>query len=357
MTNQILPPSETAPQSPEIKSLNEEVRQICHIEGHYPTGWIQRTACPCCRMTNLVYAFEKLEIRHDRCTNCDFVCVNPYPPETIIKRLYEGAYYTAMREYYELPRVRKDGSGSAYSAPLEVLEAIVERGSGGHAEGRWLDVGGGLGVFADFAARRLPGWSVALNEMNPRSAELAGELFGLDVLPSEPAVLAAEGKKYDVISSIAVLEHVADPEAFLRSYASLLRPGGLLISVVPHFSPLNVHVSKAASSNVTPPFHLSLFGQENLRQLLALTGLFDTTSVEQAGGPAFSLIEHIDFSKYWDSLLPTAELQSPVPHMVMQYTKELSIMLNSLADTGKLLEEFFAREDGRSYLIAYASVR
>lgn len=116
-------------------------------------------------------------------------------------------------------------------------------------------------------------------------------------------------------------------------------------------------MSKAASSNVTPPFHLSLFGQENLRQLLELTGLFDTTSVEQAGGPAFSLIEHIDFSKYWDSVLPTAEFQSPVPRMVMQYPKELSIMLNSLADTGKLLEDFFAREDGRSYLIAYAALR
>jgi SAM-dependent methyltransferase len=251
--------------------------------------------------------------------------------------------------------VRECGSGSAYSAPLELLEELIVRGTRGQDEGSWLDVGGGLGVFANLVAQRVPGWKVSLNEMNPRSVELARELFGLDILTDDVAALVAAGRKFDVISAIAVLEHVADPVGFIKSYASLLKPSSVLIITVPHFTALNVHVSKASNSNVIPPFHLSLFGEANLKQLVERTGLFCSLDTLQGGEPSFSLVDHVEHWQYWDALLPDADNRVLRSIRTAEFPVEMAVVLNKLSTVVEDTKDYFARHDGRVHLALVAA--
>lgn len=332
------------------ETLFEEVRQICHVEGGYPAGWLVRSECPCCGSRRLVAAFEKLSIKHDRCVECDYVCVNPYPPSAVLDKLYSGDCYNRIREYYELPRARQGGLNSAYSAPIELLEKLIARGMVGRKAGAWLDVGGGLGVFANLIKQRLPDWKVSLNEMSPRSAELARELFDLEILTNDVASLTAKGPRFDVVSAVAVLEHVVDPVEFVKDYASLLKPNGTLIIVVPHFTALNVHVSKASNSNVLPPFHLSLFGEGNLKRMLDRIGLFCDIEVMQDGAPSFSLIDHVEHWRYWDTILPDACNEDFRSVRTAEYPPDLNDVLNKLSAAVEATSDYFATHDGRVHL-------
>jgi SAM-dependent methyltransferase len=127
-------------------------------------------------------------------------------------------------------------------------------------------VGGGIGVFASLVSKDLAGWSVAIKEFNPRSTELAKELFGTEILPADPQDIAATGRELDVISAISVLEHIVND--FVYSYVRLLKPGGKFIVVVPHFPHFCAAVARGSSTIAVPPYHASLFNESNLTLML-----------------------------------------------------------------------------------------
>src|SRR5271156_4105106 len=96
-----------------------------------------------------------------------------------------------------------------------------------------LDVGCGAGLFAEPLARL--GADVVGVDPAPAAIEAArrhAEETGAR-LPYRMATveeLAAEPRRFDVVSAMEVIEHAADPKAFIASAASLVRPGGLLLA-------------------------------------------------------------------------------------------------------------------------------
>ena len=125
-------------------TLNAEVHRICIAEGGYPAKWPRHMCCPCCGTGQLKSLFTKHQFNHRQCKNCGFVCIDPYPPEDIVKRLYAGSYYTNFREFYEARHLRKVGGYSMTAAPIELLEKERRGGASAPAKaGDWVEVGAG----------------------------------------------------------------------------------------------------------------------------------------------------------------------------------------------------------------------
>lgn len=96
-----------------------------------------------------------------------------------------------------------------------------------------LDVGCGAGLFAEPLARL--GANVLGVDPAPESIEVArrhATETGAPVTYRAATLeeIASESARFDVVSAMEVIEHVADPARFVAEAASLLRPGGLFLA-------------------------------------------------------------------------------------------------------------------------------
>jgi len=97
---------------------------------------------------------------------------------------------------------------------------------------RILDIGCGGGLLAEPMARL--GANVLGADAAARNipvAQIHAEQAGLkiDYRHTTAEALAAAGELFDAILNMEVVEHVADPQAFLNTCQALLKPGGLMV--------------------------------------------------------------------------------------------------------------------------------
>jgi 2-polyprenyl-6-hydroxyphenyl methylase/3-demethylubiquinone-9 3-methyltransferase len=97
---------------------------------------------------------------------------------------------------------------------------------------RLLDGGCGAGLAAEALARR--GYQVLGLDAGPEVIEAAraharGADLALAYRRGVAEELVSEGCSFEVITALEVIEHVPEPARFIRSLASLLEPGGLVV--------------------------------------------------------------------------------------------------------------------------------
>jgi 2-polyprenyl-6-hydroxyphenyl methylase/3-demethylubiquinone-9 3-methyltransferase len=95
-----------------------------------------------------------------------------------------------------------------------------------------LDIGCGGGLLSEPMARlgaAVTGIDAAARNIPVAQLHAAQSDLAINYRHATAEDLAAEGARFDVILNMEVIEHVAEPDSFLASCRSLLKPGGLMV--------------------------------------------------------------------------------------------------------------------------------
>jgi 2-polyprenyl-6-hydroxyphenyl methylase/3-demethylubiquinone-9 3-methyltransferase len=95
-----------------------------------------------------------------------------------------------------------------------------------------LDIGCGGGLVSEPVARlgaTVTGLDPAPENIEAAHRHVAGQDLAIDYRASLVEDLVAEGRTFDCVLCLEVVEHVPDVPAFLATSAKLVRPGGLMI--------------------------------------------------------------------------------------------------------------------------------
>jgi 2-polyprenyl-6-hydroxyphenyl methylase / 3-demethylubiquinone-9 3-methyltransferase len=94
-----------------------------------------------------------------------------------------------------------------------------------------LDIGCGGGLLCEPMARlgaTVTGIDAAQRNITTACLHAEGQGLAIDYRETTAEALAAEGRQFDIVLALEIVEHVADVDLFLRSCGQLTRPCGLV---------------------------------------------------------------------------------------------------------------------------------
>lgn len=153
-----------------------------------------------------------------RCTQCGFVFVSPLPNS-------ETEIWEAYNEAEDSLYLRNLG------AKLLTFDRVLSRIEKYREPGRLLDVGCYYGVLLHAARRR--GWTVDGVELSRDAVRYANEHFGISAFNGDLRSAAYGDDSFDVVTLLAVIEHLLDPADELKEIHRVLKNGGI-IAVATH---------------------------------------------------------------------------------------------------------------------------
>lgn len=142
-----------------------------------------------------------------------------------------------------------------------------------------LDVGCGAGLLCEPLARlggTVTGVDAAAENIAAAKQHAAGSGLAIDYRCGDVSALGLAG--FDLVSSMEVIEHVADKAAFVAALAAALAPGGLMLLSTPNRTPqsrlLLVEAAERLGAVPRGTHHwLDFVTPEELRELLSAAGL------------------------------------------------------------------------------------
>jgi len=202
------------------------------------------------------------------CRVCGFSHVLPLPSEEGLKGFYAKDFYNSEKpDYFKHAEEDLDWWLATYGHYYDLLEK--------HTRGRrLLDIGSGPGYYLDAGQRR--GWETFGIEPAAAAVDYSrarGHKIVHDVFSRESSVGLGV---FDAVVLSLVLEHVPNPATLLDEVSVVLKPGGIIMIIVPNdYNPLQMLLVRDHGFKpwwVVPAHHINYFSIESLKHFVASRG-------------------------------------------------------------------------------------
>lgn len=205
------------------------------------------------------YSAASAEILKDqvvKCSNCNFVYINPRPKS---EKIVEG-YSAAEDETYASQAA---GRLATFRSSIKKIEKVQPQ------KGKILDVGAACGFF--LKAAKDSGWKVYGVEPSKWMAAWGNKHYEVNIKPGILEDMKYPSNYFDVVSFMDVLEHVPDAKASLEETHRILKPGGIVAVNYPNFGS---NLAKLAGRKwwFLLSVHLWYFTPKTINEMLRRTG-------------------------------------------------------------------------------------
>lgn len=208
------------------------------------------------------FYFELRGFQLFKCENCSLIFVSPRENEF---QIYDQDYFSGAVHGYGFVNYEEDKSAS-----MGYLKRYLKwlRDLGIQKDAKLLDIGAANGFFVDLA--RKEGFDASGIELSEDAVKWAKKL-GRRVVQAD-ALTMSLSERFDVITALDVLEHLRQPEEFLRRVKENLSRNGFLLINVPNEGSLFAKLSGKSWHSYVPPEHLFYFNKKSLYSILIMNG-------------------------------------------------------------------------------------
>lgn len=208
-----------------------------------------------CHNRNMQKSWKVGKYQYYSCTLCDSLRIIPPPKTKIIKETYSDFSYTTGFKNENNIRARSQ----------IILKKCLQLNKTAKTI---LDIGCGAGFLLDEARRK--GLIPTGLEPSMSLAKYAREELGLTIYDeylTKETVKRLNGT-FDIVILSHVIEHIPNPEKFLKLVSLLLSQNGILYIETPNYGGWLARLEKKNYTFLTPPEHVSLFSKRGLDMLL-----------------------------------------------------------------------------------------
>lgn len=241
---------------------------------------LENVSCNVCGSTSYRVLFQKRDRLSHRyfnvilCDRCGLGYVNPRPPLEEMKNYYGKEYY--VKRFDRSGGKTKKRESALFKLydfywrkfsryyPDRVLKAEYNFCNlYAKNKGKLLDIGCANGDFLKIM--RDEGFEVWGLEFSDHFINK----YGLNIFKGDLFNAPYDAHCFDLVTMWAVLEHVNDPMGYLKEISRILKPGGIVIFLVPNLK----SIPFGLCHNDDIPRHLYMFSPQTIKKMLRLSNL------------------------------------------------------------------------------------
>jgi len=136
-----------------------------------------------------------------------------------------------------------------------------------------LDIGCGRGFMLYFLKKYFKFERAAGIQISRNAVQFARNKLGLEIFDRDLLELSFENGAFDIITMWHVLEHLTEPEEYLRRMCSMLTAGGKLVIEVPNFDSWTRKFTGEHWLGLDPEYHVTYFSPGQFTRLFNKYGL------------------------------------------------------------------------------------
>lgn len=283
--------------------LNEYLKLVGKDVKHFfdPGAFIP-VNCPACMGISHTPEFKKLGFQYVSCKNCRTLFADPRPPFEVLNKFYSDSpstHFWTEKFFKPVAEARRD---KIFRPRAEYISKILSGGK------RLVvgDIGAGFGLFLEELRKIAPDNEYVAIEPSLDMSDICREKkFDVKRMCLEEVCDMKGG--FDLLTAFELIEHLHDPECFLKKAFSLLKPGGHLLSTTLNGNGFDILLLWERSKSVTPPHHLNFLNPYSAGLLFKRAG-FDVVETATPGKLDWDIVEGMirnegaDAGKFWNML-------------------------------------------------------